>query len=171
MCNHAPIAISPKALPADGGQLSERELRAWRGLLRVHGCLSKALDAQLDAEHRLPLVSYEVLGVLAESDGEKMRMCDLATSVVLSRSGLTRLVDRLERDGLLARETCASDARGAFAKLTPAGRTKLQDARATHLALIRALFLEHVTAEEQEVLAGVWERVLGGLGRSAGCGC
>ena len=58
---------------------------------------------------------------LADAEGERMRMCDLASSVMLSRSGLTRLVDRLERDGLLVRESCASDARGAFAKLTPAG--------------------------------------------------
>ena len=81
-----------------------------------------------------------------------MRMCDLADSVLLSRSGLTRLVDRLERDGLLRRESCASDARGAFAKLTPAGREKLASARATHLEGVRSLFLQHFSEEEQELL-------------------
>jgi len=141
-------------------RLDARELRAWRGLLRVHASLSKALDARLEAEHGLPLTSYEVLLHLAETDAGKMRMCDLASSVVLSRSGLTRLVDRLERDGLLARESCASDARGAFAKLTPLGEERLAAARATQRAGVRELFLANVSDEELEVLASVWERVL-----------
>jgi DNA-binding MarR family transcriptional regulator len=162
-------------LPAAAtGALDDRELRAWRGLLRVHASLSKALDNQLDREHGLPLTSYEVLLYLAEAEGQKMRMCDLASSVILSRSGLTRLVDRLERDGLLVRESCASDARGAFAKLTPAGHEKLAAARATHLAGVRSLFLDHLTPEEQDVLGAVWERVLPGARGAAGtddCGC
>lgn len=158
---------------ADGSTLDERELRAWRGLLRVHASLSKALDQQLEREHGLPLTSYEVLLYLAEADGRKMRMCDLAASVILSRSGLTRLVDRLERDGLLVRESCASDARGAFAKLTPAGEQKLIAARATHLAGVRSLFLEHLSPEEQDVLGSIWMRVLPGAKGAAGddCGC
>ncbi|HEY4096458.1 MAG TPA: MarR family transcriptional regulator [Baekduia sp.] len=160
--------------PAETGTLDERELRAWRGLLRVHASLSKALDAELDREHGLPLTSYEVLLYLAEAEGEKMRMCDLASSVILSRSGLTRLVDRLERDGLLVRESCASDARGAFAKLTPAGHEKLTAARATHLSSVRTLFLAHLGAEELEVLGSVWDRVLPGAAGAAAvddCGC
>lgn len=161
-------------LPAAAGALDERELRAWRGLLRVHATLSKALDHQLDREHDLPLTSYEVLKYLADADEQKMRMCDLASSVILSRSGLTRLVDRLERDGLLVRESCASDARGAFAKLTPAGHEKLQAARETHLANVRALFLDKLTPEEQDVLGDIWARVLPGAVGAAGtddCGC
>jgi DNA-binding MarR family transcriptional regulator len=156
--------------------LDDLELRAWRGFLRVHASLSKALDAELDREHGLPLTSYEVLLQLADAEGEKMRMCDLASSVLLSRSGLTRLVDRLERDGLLVRESCPSDARGAFAKLTPAGHEKLAAARVTHLAGVRLLFLRHLSPEEQLVLAGVWERVLPGAAGAASaatddCGC
>jgi DNA-binding MarR family transcriptional regulator len=154
-------------------QLDERELRAWRGLLRVHASLSKALDAQLEAEHDLPLTSYEVLKYLADADEHKMRMCDLASSVILSRSGLTRLVDRLEREGLLVRESCVSDARGAFAKLTPAGQEKLAAARATHLAGVRSLFLSHLDEEQLELLAEVWDRVLPGATAAAplSCGC
>jgi DNA-binding MarR family transcriptional regulator len=98
-------------------------------------------------------------------------MCDLASSVLLSRSGLTRLVDRLERDGLLVRESCASDARGAFAKLTPAGHEKLGAARATHLAGVRTLFLSHLSADELEVLGSVWDRVLPGAARAAPDAC
>ena len=167
------MAISPTT-SASTDRLSETELRAWRGLLRTHALLSKALDAQLEAEHDLPLTSYEVLVRLADAEQHKMRMCDLATSVTLSRSGLTRLVDRLERDGLLRRESCASDARGAFAKLTPEGRERLQAAHATHLAGVRALFLERFTPEEQELLATFWDRVAPGAAAAAGtddCGC
>jgi DNA-binding MarR family transcriptional regulator len=159
--------------PSSTGQLAPLEIRAWRGLLRVHASLSKALDAELEAEHGLPLTSYEVLMYLADAEQERMRMCDLASSVILSRSGLTRLVDRLERDGLLTRETCASDARGAFAKLTPQGRERLAAARATHLAGVRTMFLDHFAPEELEALAGYWERVVPGAsstGQAAG-GC
>lgn len=165
-----PIAGTTNPTPAASGSLDERELRAWRGLLRVHASLSKALDAQLEAEHGLPLTSYEVLRYLADAEGQKMRMCDLASSALLSRSGLTRLVDRLEREGLLVRESCASDARGAFAKLTPAGREKLAAARATHLAGVRSLFLDHLAEDELEVLASVWERVLPGVAGAAASG-
>jgi DNA-binding MarR family transcriptional regulator len=142
-------------------RLDSRELRAWRGLLRVHAQLSKALDAQLDAAHGLPLTSYEVLMYLSDADGGRMRMNDLASSVLLSRSGLTRLVDRLERDGYLERCSCAHDARGAFAVLTPAGREKLEAARETHLAGVRELFLGRFSSDELDVLGDAWDRVLG----------
>ena len=141
-------------------RLDNRELRAWRGLLRIHAQLSKALDAQLDAAHWLPLTSYEVLMYLSDAEGGRMRMHDLASSVLLSRSGLTRLVDRLERDGYLERCSCAHDARGAFAVLTPAGREKLEAARETHLAGVRELFLSHFSDEELDALGAAWERVL-----------
>jgi DNA-binding MarR family transcriptional regulator len=152
-------------------KLDERELRAWRGMLRVHATLTKALDAELDAAHGLPLSSYEVLMHLADAEDQRMRMSDLAAMVILSRSGLTRLVDRLEREGLIARESCPSDARGSFARLTAAGRRKLDAARATHLAGVRSLFLAHFTAEEQDVLGAAWERVLPGVGSSPGPAC
>jgi DNA-binding MarR family transcriptional regulator len=140
-------------------QLRELELRAWRGMLRAHAALTKALDADLEAEHGIPLTSYEVLLHLAAAPEQQMRMSELADSVVLSRSGLTRLVDRMEREGLLARASCPSDARGSFAILTEAGRDKLSAARGTHLAGVRARFLDRLTEQEQEVLAACWERV------------
>jgi DNA-binding MarR family transcriptional regulator len=146
-------------------RLDAQELAAWRGLLKVHAALSKALDAQLEAEHGLPLTSYEVLMYLADADGGRMRMHDLASSVLLSRSGLTRLVDRLERDGYLERCSCAHDARGAFAVLTPAGREKLDAARDTHLSGVRRHFLRHFSEAELELLGAGWERVLAGLAR------
>jgi DNA-binding MarR family transcriptional regulator len=156
------MATPTQPIPAEPAKLDAREVRAWRGLLRVHATLSKALDAELEAAHDLPLTSYEVLMHVADAEGERMRMCELAESILLSRSGLTRLIDRLERDGLVCRTTCSSDARGAFACLTPAGRAKLDAARATHLAGVRRLFLQHFGPEEQEVLASFWERILPG---------
>ena len=141
-------------------RLDTRELRAWRGLLRVHAQLSKALDAQLIAAQGLPLTSYEVLMYLSDAQGGRMRMNELAESVLLSRSGLTRLVDRLEREGYLERCSCAHDARGAFAVLTPAGREKVEAARATHLDGVRELFLSHFSDDELGVLGDAMERVL-----------
>ena len=147
--------------------LAPVELRAWRGMLRAHAALAKALDAQLEAAHGLQLSSYEVLVYLADAEDERMRMCDLASSILLSRSGLTRLVDRLQREGLLERVACSDDARGAFAHLTPAGREKLRAARETHLAGVRAMFLDLFSAEELEQLGDAWDRVLA----AAGWGC
>jgi DNA-binding MarR family transcriptional regulator len=97
-----------------------------------------------------------------------MRMCDLAESVLLSRSGLTRLIDRLEREGLVARHSCQQDARGAYAGLTEAGRAKLAAVRPTHLAGVRAHFLAHFSDDEMARLATYWEHVLPG---SASGGC
>src|SRR3954468_11543144 len=139
-----------------GHLLTERELRAWRGLLKAHTTLVKALDAELIAEHGLAVTSYEVLLYLADAPQGQMRMHDLPSSVLLSRSGLTRLVDRLERDGLLARKACDSDARGAYAVLTDAGRRKLASARRTHLAGVRRHFLELLEDAELDKLGEVW---------------
>lgn len=144
--------------------LSGQELQAWRGMLRAHAALAKALDAQLEAAHGLQLSSYEVLMYLADAEEQRMRMCDLASSILLSRSGLTRLVDRLAREGLIERVACHDDARGQFAKLTPAGREKLDAARVTHLAGVRALFLDRFTPDELDLLGGAWDRVIEGAG-------
>jgi DNA-binding MarR family transcriptional regulator len=164
-------ATSKPVPPARADKLAERELRAWRGMLRTHATLTKALDAELDAEHGLPLSSYEVLLHLADAEGERMRMSDLAATVILSRSGLTRLVDRLEREGLIERQSCPSDARGSFATLTAAGRRKLAAARETHLAGVRSMFLDRFSAEELEVLGAAWERLLPGVIDAPGPAC
>ncbi|MTD43984.1 MarR family transcriptional regulator [Conexibacter sp. W3-3-2] len=140
--------------------LSPRELGAWRGMLRAHAALTKALGTQLERDHGLPLTSYEVLMNLHDAPDRRMRMSDLACAVILSRSGLTRLVDRLAREGLLVREACGDDARGAYAVLTDLGVERVAAARRTHLAGVRALFLERFTPAEQELLAGLWARIV-----------
>ena len=127
--------------------------RAWRGLLRTRACLVKRLDAELEQAHGLPTSSYEVLHHLAQAGSGRMRMRDLAEQAQLSRSGLTRLVDRLERDGLLHRCSCDHDARGAYACLTDAGRERLQEARSTQLALVREHFISRFSEEELRAMA------------------
>jgi DNA-binding MarR family transcriptional regulator len=139
--------------------LNEEELAAWRGMLRAHSELVRTLDAELTREHDLPLSSYEVLLFLNDSPDGRMRMSELADSVLLSRSGLTRLVDRLERDGLLKRERCESDARGLFAEITDEGRELFAAARQTHLDGVRRLFLDRFSRDELRTLGGLWEKL------------
>jgi DNA-binding MarR family transcriptional regulator len=142
--------------------LSPEELGAWRGMLRVHSGLTKALDAELVRAHGLPLSSYEVLLFLADAPGGRLRMSELADGVLLSRSGLTRLVDRMEREGLLRRERCADDARGYNALITAKGRKLFQHARRTHLDGVRERFLHHLSSDDLRSLAEVWEKVAPG---------
>src|SRR3954454_14155769 len=140
----APVDIPPLR------ELSQIELGAWRGMLRVHSALVKALDAELLATHGLPLTSYEVLINLQAAPDRRRRMAELADGGLLSRSGTTRLVDRLERDGLLVRDACDSDGRGCFAVLTGRGEEVLTKSRATHLEGVRERFLRHVESPEHE---------------------
>ena len=150
-------AATEKAGEAD---LNEVELRAWRGLVHAHDALIKRLDADLEAAHAINLSSYQVLSALDEAPLGKMRMCELAEAVALSRSGLTRLVDRLERDGLIGRACCHFDGRGSYAVLTEAGRRRLDEARPTYMAAVRRNFVAHFSGAELERLAQLWGRVL-----------
>ena len=155
-------ATAVKISPPDKETLTLGELRAWRGLLRAHASLAKRLDAELERAHGLPMSSYEVLHHLEEANAGRMRMCDLAEQAQLSRSGLTRMVDRLTRDGLLERCSCSHDARGSYACLTDMGRERLAEARGTHLAVIRSQFFSHFSEQELSVLADMWERIAPG---------
>jgi DNA-binding MarR family transcriptional regulator len=139
--------------------LSPAEQRAWRAMMRAHACLSKRLDAELESAHGLPVSSYEVLHNLQATSGGRMRMCDLADQARLSRSGLTRLVDRLEREGMIERCSCDHDARGSYACLTDSGRERLAEAKATHLAVVREQFFSHFSEGELDLMAGMWERI------------
>jgi DNA-binding MarR family transcriptional regulator len=141
------------------GLLSADELAAWRGLLRAHASLTRTLDAELVEAHGLPLTSYEVLLFLADSPDGRMRMSELAESVLLSRSGLTRLVDRLARAGLLERVRCDEDARGWYAAITEKGRALFAAARETHLSGVRRLFLSQLDDDERRRLGDVFGRL------------
>lgn len=152
-------AVEPAPPDPSDDCLSAVEQSAWRGLMCAHAALVKQLDAELERAHALGLTSVEVLQRLAEAPGRRMRMRDLADAINLSRSGLTRLVDRLERDRLLERCSCQHDARGAYACLTDEGERKLVDARATHLAGVRAHLTARLAPEELRVLGVLWERL------------
>jgi DNA-binding MarR family transcriptional regulator len=142
--------------------LSQRELAAWRGFLRVHAELVRELDRELESIHGLPLHEYEVLLVLSQAADGRARMTELADEVLLSQSGLTRLVDRLVRSGLVVRERCEQDRRGLWARITDEGRQRHAAARATHLDGVRRRFLDRFDERGLESLADAWEKVLPG---------
>ncbi len=140
--------------------LDTRESSAWGGLLRTHAALVRELDRELDLAHGLPLHEYEVLLLLARAPEGRLRMSDLAERVLLSQSGLTRLVDRLERASLVERVRCDEDRRGLFALITDSGRARFAAARVTHLEGVRRLFLSRVRPEQLDALSLVWDAVL-----------
>lgn len=142
-----------------GHTLDQRELNAWRGMLGVHSAMVRQLDAELDRAHGLPLTSYEVLLRLAEAPEGALRMGRLADDLFLSRSGLTRLIDRLVKTGLVERTNCESDRRGSFAKITEEGRLRFDEARPTHLDGVREHFLSKLDDDDLDDLAAVWSKV------------
>lgn len=141
-------------------ELTDLELAAWRGLLRAHAALVKQLDAELEGELGLPLSSYEVLITLQAAPDRRLRMAELADRALLSRSGMTRMVDRLAREGLIERDQCSADARGCYAVLTDSGEALLRKARPLHLDGVRRRFLRHCDAEDLRRLARLWGAVL-----------
>jgi DNA-binding MarR family transcriptional regulator len=140
-------------------QLNAEELGAWVGLLAAHQQLVGALDAELERAHGVTLAEYDVLVQLARAPRGRLRMGELAEAVILTRSGLTRLVDRLERRGLVERVRCPADRRGLHALLTDTGHDLLREASATHLDGVRRLFLDPLEAGDVERLASIWARL------------
>lgn len=128
-------------------------------MLEVHARTTQELDAQMQAAHGLSVSAYEVLMFLGDAPEHRMRMSDIADRVLLSRSGCTRLVDRLVRQGYVSRCPAGSDGRGLFAALTPAGLEKLRAARPTHRAGVRQVFLAHLTPTDQIALGDIWARL------------
>jgi DNA-binding MarR family transcriptional regulator len=141
--------------------LTPEQLAAWSGFLRGHAQIVRALDAELEQEHGLPLTSYDVLIQLSLAPDRRLRMFELAEAVVLSRSGLTRLVDRLERDGFVERERGEVDPRQVYARLTVRGFEVVADATPTHVAGVKERFLERLSDEQTKQLAAIWRAVLG----------
>jgi DNA-binding MarR family transcriptional regulator len=140
------------------GPFSAHELSAWRGMLEVHARVTQELDAQMQGAHGLTVSAYEVLMFLADAPQHRMRMSEIADRVLLSRSGCTRLVDRLVSQGYVSRCAAHSDGRGLFAALTPAGLEIVQTARRTHRAGVRRFFLDHLTPTDQIALGDIWSR-------------
>ena len=141
-------------------------LDAWARLLRGHASLTRAVSARLVAEHGLTINDYDALLHLARAEEGRMRRVDLAERLVLTASGVTRLLDGLEQAGLVERAACASDRRVTYAVITEAGRAKLADASASHLGVVRALLEERFSDEELQHLAGLLGRLPGAAGAS-----
>lgn len=136
-----------------------RQLEAWVSFLRSHAAITRELSAQLQREHGLTLNDYEVLLHLSHVDGGMLRRVDLAERVLLTASGITRLLEGLESSGFVSKETCPSDARVSYAKLTEAGEAKLKRAAVTHLRGVDELFIGRYSGSELATLAELLARL------------
>jgi DNA-binding MarR family transcriptional regulator len=149
-------------------RLQGSALEAWRSYLQSHASIVRELDAELVAAHGMTTRDYEVLLYLAQAPDRRLPMSTLASSTMLTRSGITRLVDGLVDAGLIERVACPNDARVSYARLTEVGYSKLRDAGCTHIASIQRLFLEHFNRTELDQLATLLSR-LPGAGRGGSC--
>jgi DNA-binding MarR family transcriptional regulator len=135
-------------------------LEAWRALLVTHAALVRRLNEELEEERALPLAWYEVLLHLNEAPDGSLRMGDLARRALLTPSGLTRLVDRMETAGLVERRACGADRRGSWATLTPAGRKKLKESSPVHVRGVGRYFARHLSKEEAKALVRSLNKML-----------
>jgi DNA-binding MarR family transcriptional regulator len=142
-------------------KLSPEQRAAWSGFIRAHASIVRELDAEMQATHGLPLSSFDVLVQLSLAPEGRMQMFELAEAVHISRSGLTRLVDRLEREGLLERIRGERDPRQVFASITERGLERLAETTPAHLAGVRERFLDRLSQDQLEQLAEIWRRLLG----------
>jgi DNA-binding MarR family transcriptional regulator len=149
-------------------RLEGAALEAWRSYLQSHASILRELDAELVAAHGMTTRDYEVLLYLAQAPDRRLAMSVLATSTMLTRSGITRLVDGLVQAGLIERVSCSNDARISYARLTELGYERLRQAGCTHIASINRLFLKHFSPQEIDQLASLLAR-LPGTGRGGSC--
>jgi DNA-binding MarR family transcriptional regulator len=147
-------AEPPLTEPAVTLRASDWRIGSWRSFLRAHATIMRELEREMLAATGLPLAWYDVLLQLAEAPGRRLRMAELADRVLLSRSGLTRLIDRLQAEGLVRREPSPDDARGTYTVLTSAGFDRLRTAAPVHLGGIRDHWLAHFSDDELRVLGG-----------------
>ena len=159
------LPAATPAAPRDRRSISPRDPRiaTWRLFLSAHARLERLLDEDLRSAHDLTLAEYDALLQLAEAPGRRLRMHQLADRVLLSRSGVTRLIDRLVADGSVQRDSCLTDARGAEAVLTAAGLDRLREAAGTHLRGIGEHFLDSIEPADLAVVGRAMRDVLDGL--------
>ena len=143
--------------------------RAWSGLLRAHAALAAQLSAQLQADHGLTINAYEALLRLSREEDQRMKRIDLARSLLLTPSGVTRMLDSLESAGLVEPASCATDRRIVYASLTEAGRRKLEAATAAHVEAIRELFGATLSEEQIEQLADMLDGLPGAAEQRLAC--
>ena len=146
--------------------LTPDEQRLWRAWLAAGSAVSAALHRDLQADAGLSLPDFDVLVRLTESEDGRVRVSDLARALAWERSRLSHHVTRMERRGLVERDDCVDDGRGAFVVVTPAGRSAIEGAAPHHVRTVRRLFVDVLTPEEVAALTPALERVLGRLGDS-----
>lgn len=134
-------------------------IESWVSFLRAHSAITRQLNADLLNVHGLTLNDYEVLLLLSRAEDRRMRRVDLAQSVVHTASGITRLLDGLERQGLVEKDSCSTDGRVSYAKLTASGHSKLKEAAATHIRGVEELFVGRFSDSELEQLASLLGRL------------
>jgi DNA-binding MarR family transcriptional regulator len=153
--------------PSDASpRARDRRLGPWRAFLLAHARVVRRLDEELRAEHDLTIGEYDALLTIAQAPDKRIRMRQLADQVILSKSGVTRLIDRLVDDGLVERCACLNDARGAEAVLTERGLARLRAASRTHLRGIDEHFLDVLDPRELAVLQRAMATVAGQAERS-----
>lgn len=151
--------------------LSRPGIRAWRTFLGAHAAVMRRLEAELEAEGLISLADYDVLLNLASAPGGKLRMSELADHVLLSRSGMTRRIDRLEAAGLVTRAECAADRRGSYAAITPDGLERVRSAGPTHLRGIQEHFLAKLSADELDAISAALAKVIPAASADGNAGC
>ena len=138
-------------------------MAAWRAFLTAHARVFDVLERELRECEGLPLTWYDVLVQLSEAEGHRLRMQELAERVLLSKSGLTRLIDRMEREGYVERSPCTDDRRGTWATMTDAGFERIRRTAPTHLAGVREHFADVIDEDEAAALTAALERVVARL--------
>jgi DNA-binding MarR family transcriptional regulator len=159
----SPAAAQSPTAPSRRPSADDGSLGAWRAFIQTHARLIRQLDEELQAAHNLSLAEYDALLQLVNAPDRRLRMSVLADRVLLSRSGITRLVDRLVAEGMVERFACPTDARGSMAAITAAGVSRLRAASKTHLEGVRRYFLDVIAAEDQAVIERSLGRVSAGL--------
>ena len=148
--------------------LTEEEQRAWRGLLRMTSQLNARMNRQLLQEYGISLADYEVLVALSEAPEGQLRVFEVADALTWEQSRVSHQLARMQRRGLIAREGCATDARGAFAVLTTAGRAAIERAAPAHAEQVRQLVFDELGYEQVSALTEITTRVLDRLAETAG---
>ena len=148
--------------------LTEEEQRAWRGLLRMTAQLNARANRQLQEEYGISLPDYEVLVALSEAPEGRLRVFEVADALAWEQSRVSHQLARMQRRGLIAREYCATDARGAFAVLTAAGRAAIEQAAPAHVELVRQLVFDELSRGQVSALTEITTRVLDRLAATAG---
>jgi DNA-binding MarR family transcriptional regulator len=145
--------------PSPPPELSERQLEAWLGLLYAHSALIKQVDAELLAAHRLPLSAHEILFRVRNAEGGHLSVSELAGTVLVSPSRVSRLVDELGARGLVERQACPTDARVTHVVITDEGRSFIEDADATLHAALRRHFVDRLSGGDVDRLAAIWRKL------------